>query len=162
MAASCKDWVERITDYLEGALPAGERAHLESHLQKCKPCQSYLEQMRQTIRCVGALREEPSGVPAETKAKLLQLFRASQPAVGKSRRIRLGILDQYAAPGDHIGYFWETEQEFEEASAFSPPGSTTATPVHLRPRGGQRQSAGAAAERDLRWTSCGIASACKC
>jgi len=120
MAASCKDWVERITDYLEGSLPSDARAHFEAHLQKCKPCQNYLGQMRQTIRCVGALREEPRGVPAETKAKLLQLFRASQPspAVDKGRRIRLGILDQYAAPGDHIGYFWETEQEFEEGVGF--------------------------------------------
>ncbi len=120
MAASCKDWVKGITDYLEGALPADERVRFESHLQKCTPCQSYLEQMRQTIRCVGALRSEPQGVPAETKAKLLQLFRASQPApaVDKGRRIRLGILDQYAAPGDHIGYFWETEQEFQEGVGF--------------------------------------------
>ncbi len=119
-ASNCKDWVERITDYLEGALPSDARVRLESHLQKCRPCQTYLEQMRHTIRCLGSLREEPKGVPAETKAKLLQMFRASQPApaVENTRRIRLGILDQYAAPGDHIGYFWETEQEFEEGVGF--------------------------------------------
>ncbi len=120
MVTSCKDWVERITDYLEGSLPSEARARFESHLRECKPCRTYLEQMQQTIRCIGALREEPQGVPAETKAKLLQMFRANQnaPAVDKSRRIRLGILDQYAAPGDHIGYFWETEQEFEEGVGF--------------------------------------------
>ncbi|HSC76999.1 MAG TPA: MEDS domain-containing protein [Candidatus Acidoferrales bacterium] len=118
-ASNCKDWVERITDYLEGSLSSDARVHFEAHLQACKPCQNYLEQMRQTIRCVGALREVEA-VPAETKAKLLQLFHASHPAaaVDKGRRIRLGILDQYAAPGDHIGYFWETEQEFQEGVGF--------------------------------------------
>ncbi|HXE76380.1 MAG TPA: MEDS domain-containing protein [Candidatus Xenobia bacterium] len=117
--ASCKKWVERLTDYLEGALPAPEQVRFESHLKDCPGCRTYLEQMRQTIRAVNSLREA-EGVPVETKAKLLQMFRSTQPApaVDKSRRIRLGILDQYAAPGDHIGYFWETEQEFEEGVGF--------------------------------------------
>ena len=118
-ASNCKDWVEHITDYLEGALPPQERARLEGHLQTCKSCETYVEQIQQTIRCLGSLREA-EGVPAETKAKLLQMFRSSRPApsADESRRIRLGILDQYAAPGDHIGYFWETEQEFEEGVGF--------------------------------------------
>ena len=32
--------------------------------------------------------------------------------------VDLGLKDQYAAPGDHIAYFWETDEEFRAAAEF--------------------------------------------
>jgi anti-sigma factor RsiW len=49
---SCQELVELVTDYLEGALDAGERARFEEHLAECAGCRAYLAQMRSTLRLV--------------------------------------------------------------------------------------------------------------
>jgi anti-sigma factor RsiW len=54
----CRQMVELITDYLEGALPHSQRRRFDAHLAGCEHCTEYLEQMRATIRLTGRLREE--------------------------------------------------------------------------------------------------------
>jgi anti-sigma factor RsiW len=71
---TCKELVELVTDYLEGALPPGERARFEEHLAGCAKCRDYLEQMRQTIRTLGRLTED--AVPAAAREDLLHTFRS--------------------------------------------------------------------------------------
>jgi anti-sigma factor RsiW len=46
---SCQELVELVTDYLECALPAEQRARFDAHLSECPGCERYLEQMRATI-----------------------------------------------------------------------------------------------------------------
>ena len=46
---SCRELVELVTDYLEGTLPAHERARFEAHLGECEACVAYVEQMRTTV-----------------------------------------------------------------------------------------------------------------
>jgi anti-sigma factor RsiW len=70
---TCQELVEIITDYLEGKLPAAERARFDVHLANCDGCRTYLDQMRQTIRLVGSLSEEDLSNPSRTK--LLDVFR---------------------------------------------------------------------------------------
>jgi anti-sigma factor RsiW len=70
---TCREVVEIVTDYLEGRLSAGERLAFEEHLVMCAGCTAYLEQMRQTIRITGALREER--LPDAVKSGLLEAFR---------------------------------------------------------------------------------------
>jgi anti-sigma factor RsiW len=55
---TCQELVELVTDYLEGALPPGERERFEAHLAECEGCANYVTQMRTTVRLVGALCEE--------------------------------------------------------------------------------------------------------
>jgi anti-sigma factor RsiW len=55
---TCQDLVERVTDYLEGVLPAAERDRFDAHLARCLGCTHFVEQMRQTMRIVGQLSEE--------------------------------------------------------------------------------------------------------
>ena len=69
----CKEIVELMTDYIEGKLSEGERLRFEDHLSTCKGCTAYLEQMRQTIRLTGQLREE--NLTLQEKDDLLRLFR---------------------------------------------------------------------------------------
>ena len=69
----CRDLVELLTDYLEGAMPDPERMRLEEHLAGCEGCARYLEQMRITIRLTGMLTEDQ--VPAEAREALLGAFR---------------------------------------------------------------------------------------
>jgi anti-sigma factor RsiW len=70
---TCKELVEIVTDYLEGALPASERERFDAHLRTCDGCTTYLEQMRATIRVMGTLSED--GLDPAARDRLLQIFR---------------------------------------------------------------------------------------
>jgi anti-sigma factor RsiW len=70
---SCREVVELVTDYLEGALPADEIALFEQHLNFCEGCVWYVDQLRTTVAAVGRLEEED--LPAETRERLLGAFR---------------------------------------------------------------------------------------
>jgi anti-sigma factor RsiW len=71
-AMTCKELVELVTAYLEGTLPVETRISLERHLSGCDGCTHYLEQMRQTIRLTGQVREE--NLTPGQRAELLRLF----------------------------------------------------------------------------------------
>jgi anti-sigma factor RsiW len=70
---SCRELVELVTDYLEGALSEEERLRFDEHIGTCNGCRVYLEQMRQTIVVAGHLSEEWLAPDAERE--LLQVFR---------------------------------------------------------------------------------------
>ena len=70
---TCKELVEIVTDYLEGCLPVDRRLRLEAHLACCSGCQTYIAQMRETIRLIGTLREEH--VSADARDALLDALR---------------------------------------------------------------------------------------
>jgi len=54
----CREVVELVSDYLEGALTRGERRRFERHLAGCPHCTEYLAQMRDTLRLTGRLVAE--------------------------------------------------------------------------------------------------------
>jgi anti-sigma factor RsiW len=68
----CQQWVEMVTDYLEGTLPRELREAADRHLAACPHCREYLEQMRRTIAMSSHLREED--VPDEVVDALAQAF----------------------------------------------------------------------------------------
>ena len=47
---TCKEVVEIVSDYLEDALSAQDRARFEAHLAGCAGCTTYVEQMREIVR----------------------------------------------------------------------------------------------------------------
>jgi anti-sigma factor RsiW len=69
----CREVVELMTEYLEGALSAGDRARFEAHIAGCKGCQAYLAQLRTTLKVLGTMPDEP--MPEPLKAELMQAFR---------------------------------------------------------------------------------------
>ena len=69
----CQELVELVTDYLEDRLPSSTRLRFDAHLAQCSGCRAYLEQMRQTIRTVGRLRE--ASIQPEARDRLLSVFR---------------------------------------------------------------------------------------
>ena len=73
---ACIEFVELVTDYLEGVLPDRERRALEHHLSLCDPCTTYLEQMRATQHLTGSLTVDD--VPAAGIEDLMAVFRAYQ------------------------------------------------------------------------------------
>jgi anti-sigma factor RsiW len=70
---SCKELVELVTDYLEGALPDEERRRFEEHLASCPGCVVHVEQMQATVRTLGTLRED--AVSPAARDALLEAFR---------------------------------------------------------------------------------------
>jgi anti-sigma factor RsiW len=70
---SCREMVELVTAYLEGALSLGDRMRFENHLTACDGCTMYLEQMRRTIELTGTLRVDD--VSPEALARLMHAFR---------------------------------------------------------------------------------------
>ena len=74
----CREFVELVTDYFDGALPEDERARFEAHLAECDGCAGYLDDMR---RLVGSLHEAPEPPPdLETREALLRAFRELRDA----------------------------------------------------------------------------------
>jgi predicted anti-sigma-YlaC factor YlaD len=69
----CRQAVELVTDYLEGALTRRDRARFEHHLRGCPHCREYLEQMRATIAVLG--RVEPESLAPEVRDELVALYR---------------------------------------------------------------------------------------
>lgn len=71
-ALTCRELVELVTDYLEGALSRGDRARFDEHLTTCEGCTAHLNQMRRTLELVGRLTE--GAVSAEARDALLGAF----------------------------------------------------------------------------------------
>jgi anti-sigma factor RsiW len=70
---SCRELVELVSDYLEGALSQDDVRRFEEHLLICEGCSAYLEQMRRTIDVLGGLTED--SLPAPARDRLLAAFR---------------------------------------------------------------------------------------
>ena len=70
---TCKEVVEIVTDYLEGALSPEDRERFDQHLTVCDGCVSYVEQMRETIRLSGMVTEEQ--IPFAQRERLREAFR---------------------------------------------------------------------------------------
>ncbi len=70
---SCRELVELVTDYVEGALDRRTRSRFERHISRCPNCTAYLEQIRETIRLTGMLREDQ--LEPQARDELLAAFR---------------------------------------------------------------------------------------
>src|SRR5262249_3304854 len=115
----CREFVELVTAYREGALPPAKRARCDEHVRACAGCRAYVAQMEIVI---DLLREHARGeaVDAVEKARLVGLFRTHgfHNRAPRERSVPLGIGEAFAAPGDHIGYFCEHEQELDATADF--------------------------------------------
>jgi len=69
----CRDWVELVTDYLEGTLDPLLVAAAEVHLAECDPCRDYLAQLRVTVAELGHVPAER--LSAGARADLIATFR---------------------------------------------------------------------------------------
>jgi anti-sigma factor RsiW len=69
----CRDAVELMSNYVEGALSKNDRVRLEAHLAGCPHCTRYLEQIRATISAAGHV--EPDDLPEKTVDDLVALYR---------------------------------------------------------------------------------------
>ena len=70
-ALTCKEVVELVTELLDDAMPAEDRARLEQHLLVCPPCTLHIRQVKSTIDLAAALHA--AAVPSPS---VVELFRA--------------------------------------------------------------------------------------
>jgi anti-sigma factor RsiW len=69
----CQEFVELVTDYLDGVLPAREQARFEAHLSACDACTAYFESLSVTVRSLQELPQPPAD--PHVREVLLAAFR---------------------------------------------------------------------------------------
>ncbi len=80
---TCRELIEFLIDYTDGALPADERKRFEEHLSVCPSCVAYLKSYLKTIELGReALGSEDKSVPAGMPESLLRAVMAGR--VGRS------------------------------------------------------------------------------
>ena len=76
---TCREFVEVLTDYLDGVLTAEERAEIERHIVICRGCTNYVEQFRSTIDLLGRIAaEEPDDANASAALAIFRDWRAGR------------------------------------------------------------------------------------
>ncbi len=105
-----------LSAYVEGDLARAQRRAVDGHLHKCPRCRAAVRGMENVVHLARDPRAFP--LPAGFSDRLQQ--RLSQhihlPAAGLAAP--LGIGTAVAHSGDHIGYFWENDREFERGVGF--------------------------------------------
>jgi RNA polymerase sigma-70 factor (ECF subfamily) len=69
---ACLEVFARLSEYLDGDLPAEDCAEMEAHIADCPPCVEFVQNLK---RCVGAARDmqsdcRPEPMPKELESKL--------------------------------------------------------------------------------------------
>jgi hypothetical protein len=76
---ACRDFVEAVTDYMEGTMARSERRRVARHLRACPHCTRYLGQLRTIVAMTGRLTEHDVDALGPTaRAELLAAFAASR------------------------------------------------------------------------------------
>lgn len=63
----CVEFVEIVTEWMEGALTDTKREEVEEHIAICPDCTVYLGQLRDTVVVLGDLAEEAPVEPARER-----------------------------------------------------------------------------------------------
>ena len=73
---ACLEFVEVVTDYLEGVMAFSARERFEAHFAACPNCHRYFEQLQLTMRLTGRLSVDDVDVLAPpAREELLAAFR---------------------------------------------------------------------------------------
>ena len=75
---TCRQFVELITEYFEGARQPRTLSQVEEHLVMCDWCATYVEQVQATIALLGGLTDERSPEPPDSVLATLRARRAGR------------------------------------------------------------------------------------
>jgi anti-sigma factor RsiW len=77
---ACQELVERVTEFLDSALPVVERTRFEEHVAECPGCEEVLGQFRAVVAVSGHLATaDVAALDPSTRDQLLDLFRGMPP-----------------------------------------------------------------------------------
>ena len=71
-SASCREMLERLSEYLDGELGEPGCAEIEGHLHDCEPCVRFLQSLRATVAHVGSLKR--AALPEEVRQACLLAY----------------------------------------------------------------------------------------
>jgi anti-sigma factor RsiW len=75
----CRELVDFLTDYVEGALSPAERKSFEDHFEKCPDCAAYVATYQTAIRLArAALRDGQEPVLPTLPEELVQAIQTSR------------------------------------------------------------------------------------
>jgi predicted anti-sigma-YlaC factor YlaD len=77
-AITCQEFVEVVTDYLEGQIAAVEQHAIDEHLGECPGCAEYVRQMRLTVKALRGLSGADVIFP-QTRDQVLRAFEGAHP-----------------------------------------------------------------------------------
>ena len=69
----CRQAVDLVTDYLEGALPRAQRRRFEAHLAGCPDCPEYFAQMAAVIALGASIT--PDDLTPQMRREFISLYR---------------------------------------------------------------------------------------
>jgi anti-sigma factor RsiW len=76
----CVEFVETVTDWMEGALDDDDALVREEHLVSCPHCTDYVVQLRATCAVLASTRPGSATAPPEAaRTALLDAFRSATP-----------------------------------------------------------------------------------
>lgn len=95
---TCREVIELVTDYLDGALPPDDLARFQHHINDCDGCDGFVDQIRTTIRVTG--QSTPEMLTADERDRLVAAFRTwnTAPAKGRERESLLERLRRVFTP----------------------------------------------------------------
>jgi anti-sigma factor (TIGR02949 family) len=67
---SCSDVLARLSDYVDGELPADERARVEEHLRGCDGCARFGGAFGATVRALREHLSTPRDLPDELRDRI--------------------------------------------------------------------------------------------
>lgn len=75
---TCRELIDFIADYLDGALSSESKSDFERHLSRCESCRAYLQSYEQTIRASRAAMTEREDLLEEAPEDLIQAILESR------------------------------------------------------------------------------------
>lgn len=72
LVVACREFVELVTEHLEGTLSPEVAQAIAGHLALCGPCVEYLDQMRGTVALLGTLPRQ--SLPPDVRSELLAVY----------------------------------------------------------------------------------------
>ncbi len=70
---TCKEFIELVTDLIEGQLAEARRVEAEIHMGECDGCETYLAQIRETITGLRSLADSEDF--PRTRERAIEAFR---------------------------------------------------------------------------------------
>lgn len=74
----CKECIEFLMAYLDGELPAEERAKFDLHIRQCPPCVRYVETYKKTVAMSKAAMPPCTNACAELPPELIKAILAAR------------------------------------------------------------------------------------
>ena len=80
---TCRELIDGLDAYVDGSMPAIQRAEVDRHLAVCPDCVNYVKNYRQTIAMGKAVFNDPDApVPADVPGDLLKAILAGVKKAG--------------------------------------------------------------------------------